>query len=225
MPPRGADGVRVAVIAGLALASMAIVGFLAFAPAPDQAPTDTSSGAPMIAAPQTPFKTPYTGPQTAPEPPAPREIYAAIGGKAASPAEPAGPPADPPKAEPPKADPPKAEPAKAEPAKPQPPKAQPVEAPTRPQTPAASRFSANGPVLAQLGAFSTQAAARDAGTALQAKAGALLADAALDVRRGQVDDGVIVYRLRVGAFADRAAAERFCQEMRAMGQGCMAVSR
>jgi cell division septation protein DedD len=107
---------------------------------------------------------------------------------------------------------------KAEPKAPEPKKAE-------PKTPLPSRFTANGAFLAQLGAFSSPAGARDAANALRARAASAVAGAAFDVQRAELDDGIVVHRLRVGGFADRPAVERFCQEMRAMGQGCMAVSR
>jgi len=43
--------------------------------------------------------------------------------------------------------------------------------------------------------------------------------------RAELPDGRVVYRLRVGAFATRREASRFCQQMKASGGSCFVTLR
>ncbi len=87
-------------------------------------------------------------------------------------------------------------------------------APVAPVAPAAS-----GPVQVQLAAVLDAAAAHATWAQLSRKMPALLAGHTPIYSRARVA-GVTFYRLRLGGFADMAAARRFCAAMTAQGQAC-----
>jgi cell division septation protein DedD len=60
---------------------------------------------------------------------------------------------------------------------------------------------------------------------LSARDPALFADASLDVQYADLGQQGIYWRVRAGAFADRANAEAFCSRVRTLGQDCIAVRR
>lgn len=132
-------------------------------------------------------------------------------------------------AEAPKAAPLKAAPLKAEPVKPEPIKlasSGPVVAPAVTHTPApapAPVATANlSPVIqADLGAYANhRLAQRDWDTLAKRLGAAADGKGALFVTTRRNSDGQTVVQLRVGGFADRAAAERFCQDVKDKQQGC-----
>ena len=84
-------------------------------------------------------------------------------------------------------------------------------------TPAAP--TASGPVEIQLAAVLDPAAAHAVWAKLSRKMPALLAGHAPLYSRARVD-GVTFYRLRLGGFADMAAARRFCAAVTAQGEAC-----
>lgn len=124
---------------------------------------------------------------------------------------------------------PKAAPLKAEPVKPEPIKlasSGPVVAPAVTHTPApapAPVATANlSPVIqADLGAYANhRLAQRDWDTLAKRLGAAADGKGALFVTTRRNSDGQTVVQLRVGGFADRAAAERFCQDVKDKQQGC-----
>lgn len=208
----------------LALAGIAI-GLIVLGARSNPSP-GPQAGAPVVEPPSGPFKTRYDGPQTAQEAPAERAIYDALPG-ASSPAGAVSAKTAPSAAAPVQAPPP----AKAAPQTPpetvSPVKAAPAQpiAVAAPKAAATPTFSTTGGFLVQLGAFSSRAKAADAWTAVQARAPADLRGAILDVQRRDGDDGSVLYRLRAGFLADRAAAEQLCRRLQALGQACLTVTR
>lgn len=187
------NGVGKVVIALMLMAALlGFVGVLAME-AMREAGKSSGQAAPILKGPAEPFKTPYTGSQSAEEPPPAREIY-----KVAQPGKAAPPPAAPPA---------------------------PVPVAKTLDAGGPPRFATEGAFVAQLGAFGSEATARDAWVTLAARAGGSVSGAKLDVQRAEKGDGVVLHRLRAGYFADRATATRFCGEMKAMGQDCIVAAR
>lgn len=125
----------------------------------------------------------------------------------------------------------KAAPFKAEPVKPEPIKlapSGPVVAPAVTHTPAPAPAPAPvaaaslSPVIqADLGAYANhRLAQRDWDTLAKRLGAAADGKGALFVTTRRSSDGQTVVQLRVGGFADRAAAERFCQDVKDKQQGC-----
>ncbi|MBC7767818.1 MAG: SPOR domain-containing protein [Phycisphaerales bacterium] len=94
-----------------------------------------------------------------------------------------------------------------------------------PQLPAAPRFVANGPYVAQLAALQSEVAVDQAWRRLSSRAPQLFAAARLDVERADLGQRGIYYRVRAGYFADRDNAARFCDRIRQMGQDCIVAAR
>jgi uncharacterized protein len=209
--PRPGAGPGVFIVGALAVAIVTFAVLAGPGPSGRDAAKDGVQ-TPIVKAPAEPFKSAYSGPQKVEEPPPEREIFAKI-----DPAKPAGPPV---KAEPPAASPPKAAPAPA-PTQTQTPAPTPAPAPSA----AKAGFAASGPYQVQLGAFGAQGSARAAFAALQKRAPALTGGANLDVQSVSGPTGAVLHRLRLGFFPDRASADAFCAQMRAMDQQCMAVAR
>jgi SPOR domain len=86
-------------------------------------------------------------------------------------------------------------------------------------------FVNNGPFVAQIAALQAEAGIAPLWRRLSERAPDLFADARMDVQRADLGARGIYLRVRVGYFADRENASRFCVRMRAMGQDCMAVER
>ena len=83
--------------------------------------------------------------------------------------------------------------------------------------------AATAPVMLQIGAFPTQAEA-DAALACFKQADAVtLAGAGSEVRRADLGGGGIWYRVLIGPFADRSAADRMCTQLKAEGSSCFAA--
>lgn len=93
------------------------------------------------------------------------------------------------------------------------------------QLPAAPRFVASGPYLAQLAALQSEQAVDAAWRRLSSRAPDLFAQARLDVERADLGPRGVYHRVRAGYFADRANAARFCERIRQMGQDCIVVAR
>ena len=87
--------------------------------------------------------------------------------------------------------------------------------------PAPSRFSASGTYQVQLSALRSETAARSAWTPIQTSAPDLFLGAKLDIQRADLGAKGVFYRLRIGAFADRATATGFCADVKAAGRDCM----
>lgn len=91
--------------------------------------------------------------------------------------------------------------------------------------PVPSRFTAGGAFQVQLSALRSEEAARSAWTMIQSSAPDLFTGASLDIQRADLGAKGVFYRLRVGAFADRATANGFCDEVKAAGKDCMVVAK
>lgn len=86
-------------------------------------------------------------------------------------------------------------------------------------------FLADGPYLAQVAALRTEEGAAPLWRRLSERAPDLFADAQLNVQRVELGQQGVYWRVRAGAFADRANADLFCARVRALGQECIAVRR
>lgn len=106
----------------------------------------------------------------------------------------------------------KAEAPKPEPVKPQ---AKPVAA-AKPAAPAAA---SSGSYKVQLGAYKTEAEAKQTAARILAKNGDVLAGKAQSIQRAELPNGVF-FRLRFGGFATTEAAKAACAKLSARGQGC-----
>ena len=84
--------------------------------------------------------------------------------------------------------------------------------------------AATGPVMLQIGAFPTQAAADAAFARFKHDHAATLAGTSSEVRRADLGNRGIWYRVMLGPFADGAAAERTCARLKAEGASCFAAS-
>jgi hypothetical protein len=85
-------------------------------------------------------------------------------------------------------------------------------APTKPVT--------SGGYLLQVGAFKSDAEARAAWKAYQAKHAALLNGFGPDVQKVDLGDKGTWYRLRIAAFADKDAASAVCERLKSQGGAC-----
>nr|WP_070959756.1 SPOR domain-containing protein [Hyphomonas sp. Mor2] len=107
---------------------------------------------------------------------------------------------------------------------------QPVQRASLPPTPeisapTVSRFSATGTYQVQLAALRSETAAQTAWTGMMDSAPDLFAGAKLDIQRADLGARGVFYRLRIGSFADRAAAKGFCADVKAAGKDCMVVAK
>ena len=100
--------------------------------------------------------------------------------------------------------------------------AQAVKAPPPTAAAAAGRAGSVAVVL-QLGAFESQELANVAFTAFRARYPSV-AGLSPDVQRADLGAKGVVYRLRVGPFADRAAATNACTELKAVGANCFVAA-
>lgn len=96
---------------------------------------------------------------------------------------------------------------------------------TAPAEIAVSRFVAAGTYQVQLSALRSEDAAKTAWTRLQNAAPDLFDGAELDIQKADLGAKGVFYRLRVGSFADRAAAKGFCADVKATGKDCMVVAK
>jgi cell division protein FtsN len=106
--------------------------------------------------------------------------------------------------------------------KPQPPPItmQPTPAPTpaiAEPAPAPIHAAAGGSVLLQIGSFPTEAAANGAWSSFQKKHAATLTGYGPDVKAFDLGAKGTWYRLRIGAFADKATANATCAKLKAEG--------
>ena len=93
------------------------------------------------------------------------------------------------------------------------------------ETVASSRFAEVGAFQVQLSALRSQDAAQAAWTRMQNTAPDLFQGAQLDIQRADLGARGVFYRLRVGAFASRDIASRFCADVKAAGKDCMVVEK
>jgi SPOR domain len=87
------------------------------------------------------------------------------------------------------------------------------------------QVAARGPYVAQLAALQSAAAADVAWRRFASRAPSLFAAVHLDVERADLGQRGIYYRVRAGYFAERGDASRFCDEIKQMGQDCIATAR
>jgi hypothetical protein len=84
--------------------------------------------------------------------------------------------------------------------------------------------AATAPVMLQVGAFPTQAEAEAASRRYKQAHTATLAGAATEVRRADLGTRGIWYRVLLGPFPDRSAADRLCSQLKTEGGSCFAAS-
>lgn len=84
--------------------------------------------------------------------------------------------------------------------------------------------AATAPVMLQIGAFPTQAEADAASARFKQAHAATLAGAGSEVRRADLGSRGVWYRVLIGPFADRPAADRVCARLKAEGGSCFASS-
>ena len=97
----------------------------------------------------------------------------------------------------------------------------PVElAATKPPAQLAMASAPAGAVVLQIGAYKSQGEADAAWKAYQGKHAALLSGFGPDIQKADLGDKGVWYRLRVGSFADKAAATALCDRLKADGGAC-----
>jgi cell division septation protein DedD len=90
---------------------------------------------------------------------------------------------------------------------------------TAPEGPPPRSRALSGAVVLQLGAFDSQELANGAWARFRARYPGL-AGLSQDVQRANLGAKGVVYRLRVGPFADRTAATDACVQLKAAGTNC-----
>jgi TPR repeat protein len=83
--------------------------------------------------------------------------------------------------------------------------------------------AATAPVMLQVGAFPTQAEADTASQRYKQVHTATLAGVATEIRRADLGSRGVWYRVLVGPFADRPAADRMCVRLKTEGGTCFAM--
>jgi hypothetical protein len=87
------------------------------------------------------------------------------------------------------------------------------------------RFTADGPIVAQVAAVRTQGAAQEVWRRMSARSPRLFSDARADIERADLGARGVYHRVHAGYFADRANAGLFCDRIRALGQDCIVMAR
>ena len=83
--------------------------------------------------------------------------------------------------------------------------------------------AATAPVMLQIGAFPTQAEAESASARFKQAHAATLGGAGSEVRRADLGTRGIWYRVLVGPFADKSAADNVCGRLKAEGGACFSA--
>jgi cell division protein FtsN len=119
-------------------------------------------------------------------------------------------------------------------AKPAPAKAAPAATPALPkpapiataaaEKPATEKPAAAGDYVLQIGAYKSEAEANTAWTTYQRKH-PIVGGYAPDILKVDLGDKGTWYRVRIGAFADHAAANLFCDKLKADGGGCFLAKK
>lgn len=86
------------------------------------------------------------------------------------------------------------------------------------------KFTESGPYLVQLAALRTEEAAETAWRRVTSTAPELYHGASKRIQRADLGSEGVFYRLRVGAFADRAEAAAFCEAVKEAGAACIVVT-
>ncbi|MEM1086875.1 MAG: SPOR domain-containing protein [Pseudomonadota bacterium] len=87
-----------------------------------------------------------------------------------------------------------------------------------------SRFAKTGSFQVQLAALRSDSAARSAWANLKNKHDVLFSGASLDIQRADLGSRGVFYRLRIGKFETRNAANALCSDYKAVGGDCIVVS-
>jgi cell division septation protein DedD len=103
---------------------------------------------------------------------------------------------------------------------------EPVTPEAAPQGPRARfAFTSSGEYLVQIAALNSEEAADTAWKRVTAAAPELYYGAGKNIQKADRGAEGVVYRLRVGAFADRSGAKAFCDELTASGAPCFVVKK
>lgn len=86
-------------------------------------------------------------------------------------------------------------------------------------------FARGGPFVAQIAALRSQEAADAEWSKVSRVAPDLFKQAQKDIQRADLGAKGVFYRLRAGSFASRDAADAFCDQLQATGQGCIVAAR
>jgi cell division protein FtsN len=82
----------------------------------------------------------------------------------------------------------------------------------------------SGKAVLQIGAYETTEIANGAWTAFKARHSTVVGDLAQDIQRADLGAKGIWYRLRLGPFADKAAAGAACEKLKAEGGTCFVTA-
>lgn len=85
-------------------------------------------------------------------------------------------------------------------------------------------FSTGGEYLVQIGALRSEEGAETAWKRVTSSAPELYHGATKVIQRVDLGADGVIYRLRVGAFADRSTASAFCDEIKKAGSNCFVVT-
>jgi cell division septation protein DedD len=110
------------------------------------------------------------------------------------------------------------------PAAPAPVAATPAPAPAAP-APAVAAAPAGGGFVVQIASYPSEAEARSGWNTMKQRYGAVLANQTSDIKSADLGAKGTWYRLRIGPFADRAAADAACAQLKAQGGSCMIAAR
>ena len=94
-----------------------------------------------------------------------------------------------------------------------------------PAIPHAQSSNAEAPEFLQIGAFPTQELARKAFQRFRQLHGDLAGDLSPDIKKADLGEKGVWYRLRIGPFAGKAAAAQSCDKMRKEGVTCLIAAR
>lgn len=99
-------------------------------------------------------------------------------------------------------------------------------APATPSAPSVASASSalSGKAVLQIGAYETTEIANGAWTAFRSRHAAVVGELSQDVQRADLGAKGIWYRLRVGPFADKAAAASACEKLKAEGGTCFVAA-
>jgi cell division protein FtsN len=78
----------------------------------------------------------------------------------------------------------------------------------------------SGKAVLQIGAYESTEIANGAWAAFKARHGALVGDLSQDIQKADLGAKGIWYRLRIGPFADKAAANTACEKLKTEGGTC-----
>jgi cell division septation protein DedD len=82
----------------------------------------------------------------------------------------------------------------------------------------------SGKAVLQIGAYETTEIANGAWSAFKARHSAVVGDLSQDIQRADLGAKGIWYRLRIGPFADKAAAANACEKLKAEGGTCFVAA-